>query len=59
MRYITSIHFRNGFSRDRLSVGAARQFDQAVRRLVEPHAQPGRLTLTIETRAVSATALVP
>jgi hypothetical protein len=52
--YVTSIHSRNGFSRDRMTPDAARAFDAAVRRLVTPSARSGLLMLTIETRAVRA-----
>jgi SAM-dependent methyltransferase len=48
--YVRSIHSRNGFSRDRMSPASAHAFDEAVRGLVAPHAQP-TLELKIETRA--------
>jgi hypothetical protein len=48
--YITSIHSRNGFSRDRMSAQAARQFDAALRDAVSPYAQSDILELHIETR---------
>ena len=47
--YITSIHSRNGFSRDRMPAEAARQFDAAVRAAVSPYATDGTLVLSIET----------
>jgi SAM-dependent methyltransferase len=47
--YVRSIHSRNGFSLDRMSPGAARAFDAAVRNLVAPYATP-MLELRIETR---------
>jgi SAM-dependent methyltransferase len=50
--YITSIHSRNGFSRDRMTDERAAAFDDATRRLVAPHSQNGTVTLTIETRAI-------
>jgi SAM-dependent methyltransferase len=50
--YITSIHSRNGFSRDRMSAEAARQFDAAVQAAVAPYATDGTLVLSIETLAV-------
>ena len=49
--YITSIHSRNGFSRDCMTDERAAAFDDATRRLVAPHTQNGTVTLTIETRA--------
>lgn len=50
--YLTSIHSRNGFSRDRMDPAAACEFDSAVRAAVQPHARNDALTLQIETRAV-------
>jgi SAM-dependent methyltransferase len=57
--YITSIHSRNGFSRDRMSAEAARQFDAAVRSAVSPYATAGTLTLSVETHAVWGRVLSP
>jgi len=50
--YITSIHSRNGFSRDRMTPEAALQFDQAVRACVVAHAKDDFLEVQAETRAV-------
>ncbi len=41
--YIESIHSRNGFSRDRMSLEDAAAFDAGVRELVAPHAHDGML----------------
>ena len=57
--YITSIHSRNGFSRDRMSAEAARQFDAAVRAAVSPYVTDGTLALSVETRAAWGRALSP
>lgn len=57
--YVTSIHSRNGFSRDRMNHEAARQFDRAVRAVVAPHAMNDNLTLLIETRVVWGTCCSP
>jgi SAM-dependent methyltransferase len=48
--YMTSIHSRNGFSRDRMSRDSGLTFDEAVRRLITPHARDQILDLQIETR---------
>ena len=37
--YVESFHSRNGFSRERMTAAAAREFDQAVRDAVAPHAR--------------------
>src|SRR5262249_10231496 len=50
--YITSIHSRNGFSRDRMTLDAATEFDAAVRRGVGPFAQNEASTLQIESGVV-------
>jgi hypothetical protein len=47
--YITSVHSRNGFSRDRVSGRAALQFDDAVRAIVASHSIDQMLTLRIAT----------
>ena len=47
--YITSIHSRNGFSRNRMTPDAATQFDSAVRDMVTPCAKNNILELHIET----------
>ena len=57
--YITSIHSRNGFSRDRMPAQAALPFDQAVRDAAEPHAKDGSIELHVETRVVWGQAMVP
>ncbi len=57
--YITSIHSRNGFSRDRMSAGAAQQFDSEVESLIAPYARDGCLELAVESRAVWGRALTP
>lgn len=51
--YITSIHSRNGFSRDRMPVDAAHEFDAAVEAAVAPYARDGILVLSVETRVIS------
>jgi hypothetical protein len=48
--YITCIHSRNGFSRDRMSSAEVDRFDAAVRDLVTPYAREGLLDLEISTR---------
>lgn len=50
--YITSIHSRNGFSRDRMTAESAAEFDEAVRTAVRPYATNDLLPLQIETRVV-------
>ena len=45
--YIQSIHSRNGFSHERLGEDASRTFDDAVRQLLAPLLNEGRLTLSI------------
>jgi SAM-dependent methyltransferase len=45
--YITSIHSRNGFSRDRMGHTRAQAFDASVQAVVEPHEQDGMLPLMI------------
>ncbi len=57
--YITSIHSRNGFSRDRMNPDAAFEFDCAVRAAVQPYAGNDALTLQIETRVVWGRMLNP
>jgi len=56
--YIRSIHSRNGFSLDRMSVDSARAFDTSVRAMVMSHARP-RLTLQVETRTTRGTVQPP
>lgn len=51
--YIESIHSRNGFSRDRMTVEAAMAFDQSVRTLLEPYAIEDRVTLRVSGSVVS------
>ncbi len=46
--FIESLHGRNGFSRDRMSVGASTEFDRAVRNLLWSHHQNGYLEGTIQ-----------
>src|SRR6266545_4408361 len=43
--YVDSIHSQNGFSRERMSAGAAAEFDDKVRAIVSPHAREGFLEL--------------
>ena len=50
--YVTCLHSRNGFSRDRMTVTAASMFDADVRALVLPHARDGQLELDVTTRLV-------
>ena len=45
-QYIESIHARNGFSRQRMTETAAREFDEAVRGIVTPHAVEGCVEIT-------------
>ncbi|HSE45709.1 MAG TPA: class I SAM-dependent methyltransferase [Gemmatimonadales bacterium] len=47
--YIESIHSRNGFSRDRMSPGAALEFDERVQELLRPYARNGTLEVKIST----------
>lgn len=56
--YIESIHSRNGFSRDRMPPGEARQFDLAVAALLADHVRDGRIELSIETRVTWGTVIV-
>jgi SAM-dependent methyltransferase len=50
--YVTSLHSRNGLSRDRMTVEAAAAFDAGVRAAVAPHATDGRLAISSATRVV-------
>lgn len=50
--YIESIHSRNGFSRDRMTVEAATAFDRATRKLLRSHARDEHLTLQIGASVV-------
>ena len=50
--YVTSLHSRNGLSRDRMAVDAAAAFDEAVRAAVAPHASDGIVTLSTATRVL-------
>ena len=50
--YITSLHSRNGLSRDRMTAEAAAAFDDAVRAAVGPYAVDGIVTLSTATRVV-------
>jgi SAM-dependent methyltransferase len=50
--YVTSLHSRNGLSRDRMSADAAAAFDAAVRAAVAPHAVDGIVTLSTATRVL-------
>jgi hypothetical protein len=45
--YVESFHGRNGFSRDRMSVADATDFDAAVAGLVAPHTVAGKVRLSI------------
>jgi ubiquinone/menaquinone biosynthesis C-methylase UbiE len=51
--YIESIHSRNGFSRDRMTIEAAAAFDRAVRTLLQPFAIEGTVTLQVGGSVVS------
>jgi SAM-dependent methyltransferase len=57
--YLTSIHSRNGFSRDRMHPEAVCEFDCAVRSAVQPHARNDALTLQIETHVFWGRVLKP
>jgi SAM-dependent methyltransferase len=49
-QYIESIHARNGFSRQRMTKASAKAFDDAVRKIVTPHARDGSVEIeTIST----------
>ena len=48
--YIESFHSRNGFSRARLSLDRARQFDDAVRALVRRHGCDNGVRLAVRSR---------
>lgn len=41
--YVLSFHTRNGFSRERMTRQGAREFDEALARIVEPHLRDGRV----------------
>ena len=45
--FIDSIHSRNGFSRARMSEGAAEAFDAEVEALIRPHAPDGVVRLRV------------
>jgi ubiquinone/menaquinone biosynthesis C-methylase UbiE len=51
--YIESIHSRNGFSRDRMTIEAAAAFDRATRTLLEPYAIEDTVTLRVSGSVVS------
>jgi hypothetical protein len=57
--YISSIHSRNGFSRDRMSAQAMRQFDAAARECVTPHVTRHGLEVHVETRVAWGRVLSP
>lgn len=50
--YVTSLHSRNGLSRDRMTAEAAAAFDDGVRAAVAPHATDGIVTMSSATRVV-------
>ena len=47
--YIESFHSRNGFSRERQSAAAAKEFDDAVRRMVTPYMREGHIELQLRS----------
>jgi ubiquinone/menaquinone biosynthesis C-methylase UbiE len=51
--FIESIHSRNGFSRDRMTIEAAAAFDRAVQTLLQPYAVEDTVTLLIGGTVVS------
>lgn len=51
--YIESIHSRNGFSRDRMTIEAAAAFDRGVRTLLQPYAIEDMVTLHVSGVVVS------
>jgi hypothetical protein len=46
--YIASWHSRNGFSRDRMRVSRALEFDARVREIVRPYVQAGFLHYEVQ-----------
>lgn len=56
--YVTSIHSRNGFSRDRMTAADASGLDAAMRALLAPHSRNGLLELEISTHVAWGQALV-
>jgi SAM-dependent methyltransferase len=50
--YVTSLHSRNGLSRDRMPPERVRDFDEAVHALTAPYAVDGVLEVPVETRIV-------
>jgi hypothetical protein len=50
--YVTSLHSRNGLSRDRMPAERAGLFDEAVRAMTAPYAVDGLLGVPIETRII-------
>lgn len=50
--YIQSIHSRNGFSRERMGLGAAQAFDVEVRTMLTPFLHHGQLTLPLASTIV-------
>jgi hypothetical protein len=46
--YIESWHSRNGFSRERMNVSSALEFDARVREIVMPYAQAGLLRYEVQ-----------
>lgn len=50
--YVTSLHSRNGLSRDRMPGESARAFDDGVRAMTAPHEIDGLLQIPVETRVV-------
>jgi SAM-dependent methyltransferase len=57
--YVTSLHSRNGFSRDRMSPADAEAFDAAVRTAVVPHAPDGIVRLPVVVQVVWGSVSVP
>jgi hypothetical protein len=49
---VTSLHSRNGLSRDRMSSERVGLFDEAVRAMTAPYAVDGLLGVPIETRII-------
>lgn len=50
--YIESIHSRNGFSRERMTVDAALAFDRTVREILQPYAIEDKVTLRVSGSVV-------
>ncbi|MEZ4680767.1 MAG: hypothetical protein R2932_41805 [Caldilineaceae bacterium] len=57
--WIEAIHARNGFSRDRMALTDAAEFDQQVRALLSRHCPNGEVVQQIQVRIIYGNPLDP